>query len=377
MFDNHKVALDTLVLDRGAVDLSFAQYKATRRFQSLDALRAFAIVAVIWHHTMATSFSSAIAYEGRYGVNLFFVISGFLIVTLLLRSQESPNGFSLAKFWGRRALRIFPIYFTVLAVYVLLVRYTEHSPAGVAFFQNLPYFATFTSNWFVEPADRTIFVFSWSLATEEQFYLVWPLIEVLVPWRRVKLALLGLLIVTSQLALAHVSDHWLDSYLPVRILASAALGLLLGTGLAHGLNAEKSFGLAYRFIGHRGSAVGSVGFLVVSAIVSPEIGFAGDILMSVAFLLLVATTVVREDNDLAWALRWQPIVWVGTVSYGMYMLHMLSVNIVRRGMLLAHLEASPTATFIGGTAVACGLATLSFLYYEKRFLTLKDRFFRD
>jgi hypothetical protein len=46
-------------------------------------------------------------------------------------------------------------------------------------------------------------------------------------------------------------------------------------------------------------------------------------------------------------------------------------------MLLAHLEASPTATFIGGTAVACGLATLSFLYYEKRFLTLKDRFFRD
>jgi peptidoglycan/LPS O-acetylase OafA/YrhL len=372
MFDN-----SALVLDRTAVDLSFAKYKGTRRFQSLDALRAFAIVAVIWHHTLANSFSSPIAYEGRYGVNLFFVISGFLIVTLLLRSQESPNGFSLAKFWGRRALRIFPIYYTVLAVYVVLVRLTDHSTAGVEFFQHLPYFATFTTNWFVTTSDRTIFFFSWSLATEEQFYLVWPLIEVLVPWPRLKLALLGLLIVSSQIALAHVSGNWMESSLPVRILASAALGLLLGTGLAHVLNTEKSFGIVYRLIGQRGSALGSVVFLIAAAIISPYIGLAGDILMSVAFLLLVATTVIREDNDLASALRWQPVVWVGTVSYGMYMLHMLSVNIVRRGMHVIHLDASPTITFIGGTAVACGLATLSFLYYEKRFLTLKDRFFRD
>jgi peptidoglycan/LPS O-acetylase OafA/YrhL len=369
-FDSHILELDQ-VTTRSA----FARYKATQRFQSLDALRAFAIVAVIWHHTFANAFSSPIAYEGRHGVKLFFVISGFLIVTLMLRSQEGPHGFSLMKFWGRRALRILPIYYTVLAVYVVLVRLTDHSPAAADFFHNLPYFATFTSNWFVSPSDRTIFFFSWSLASEEQFYLLWPLVEVLIPSRRLKLALLGVLAIASQVAIAN-SGMTLDSSLPSRILTSVALGLLLGTGLAHALNNKSSFALAYRLIGRRGSALGCAAFVIVTAIVSPYLDAAGDILVTVALLLLVASTVIREDNDLAGALRWQPVVWVGTVSYGMYMLHMLSVNVVRRGMHVAHIGSS-AIEFIVAAALACALASLSFLYYERKFLVLKDRFFRD
>ena len=104
-----------------AVDAPFARFKAARRFQALDGWRAFAIIAVIWHHTLTDSFTSPIAYEGRHGVTLFFVISGFLIVTLLLRARESPHGFSLWRFWGRRSLRILPIYYAVLAIYIGLV----------------------------------------------------------------------------------------------------------------------------------------------------------------------------------------------------------------------------------------------------------------
>jgi peptidoglycan/LPS O-acetylase OafA/YrhL len=366
---------NTIILNRIVVDPAFARFKATRRFQSLDALRAFAIVAVIWHHTLANSFSNPIAYEGRHGVKLFFVISGFLIVTLLLRSHERPQGFSLGKFWARRALRILPIYYTVLLVYVLVVRFTDHSVAAAEFFRNLPYFATFTTNWFAETSDRTIFFFSWSLATEEQFYLVWPLVEVLVPWPRVKFALLGLLAVTSQIALAHQGAS-IEAPLPERIFASASLGLLLGTGLAHLLNSERAYRIAYLLIGRRGHAFGCLAFAFVTVIVSPYIGFAGEVMVTVACLLLVAATVIREDNDLASVLRWQPIVWVGTVSYGMYMLHMLSVNIVRRSFHLLHID-SPAIGFVCAVALACGLASLSFVYYERRFLTLKDRFFHD
>jgi peptidoglycan/LPS O-acetylase OafA/YrhL len=157
-----------------------AVFKATRRFDSLNGWRAIAILGVIWHHTMANAFASPIAQQGKHGVTLFFVISGFLIVTLLLREKEQAGSISLGKFWGRRCLRILPVYYGTLLLYVALVGMAEHSDAGRDFFRNLPFFATFTSNLFVTPSDRTIFVFSWSVAAEEQFYLTWPLIECLV-----------------------------------------------------------------------------------------------------------------------------------------------------------------------------------------------------
>jgi peptidoglycan/LPS O-acetylase OafA/YrhL len=364
-----------IVLDRISTDPSFARFKAARRFQSLDGWRAVAILAVLWEHTLSSAFASPIAKEGWHGVDLFFVISGFLIVTLLLRSQESARGFSLPKFWGRRTLRILPLYYSVLLVYIVLVRYTDHTPAATQFFENLPYFATFTTNWFAEFSDRTIFYFSWSLATEEQFYLVWPLVEVLVPRPLYKFILLGLLIVTSQIATV-VYGVEVEGPLPLRILCSVRLGLLLGTGLAHLLNAESGFRVAYTIIGRRGSALGCVAVAIATVIVAPYIGVTGPILVVVACLLLVASTVIREDNDLATVLHWKPIVWVGTVSYGMYMLHMLSVNVVRKAELALHV-GSPFIEFAGGAALACGVATLSFLYYERLFLVLKDRFLRN
>jgi peptidoglycan/LPS O-acetylase OafA/YrhL len=366
--------MQTAVVERTAAELPYARFKATRRFGSLDGWRAFAIVAVIWQHTMARSFASPIAQEGRHGVGLFFVISGFLIVTLLLREKESPKGFSLSRFWVRRALRILPIYYGVLAVYIVLVWYMERSPAGAEFFDNLPSFATFTTNWFADTSDRTIFFFSWSLAAEEQFYLVWPLVEVLVCRPLLKFALLGVVMVTSQIALAAYGFKG-EGPLGMRILYNVPLAIMLGTALAHAVNTKGGFRIVYLILGRRGSAFGALAFTIATAFVSPSIGFAGEIMVSVAFLLLVGSTVIREDNDMAAFLRWKPVVWIGTVSYGMYMLHMLSVNVIRKATLALSLD-SPVVEFIGGTALACGVASLSFLYYERKFLMLKDRFLK-
>ena len=113
---------------------------------------------------------------GQYGVSLFFVISGFLITTLLLREQKSSGVISLKNFYIRRTLRIFPLYYATLLIYLGLVIVTSHGPERSAFFHNLPSYFTYTSNWFVDKdaGEHVTFAFAWSLATEEQFYLCWP-----------------------------------------------------------------------------------------------------------------------------------------------------------------------------------------------------------
>jgi peptidoglycan/LPS O-acetylase OafA/YrhL len=349
-------------------------YLTTKRFGSLDGWRAVAIIAVIFHHTLAESFSTPIAQQGRHGVTLFFVISGFLIVTLILRSKDINGRFSLPKFWGRRVLRIFPIYYGALLLYTVLVHLTEHSASGEAFTQNLPFFASFTTNWFVTESSHTIFFFSWSLAAEEQFYLIWPIIEAVLARPSYIFTLLSVLIVLSQYLLDHYTSG--AGGLFMRALYNIPLGIMLGTALAHVLHEKRSFRLAFTLFGQRGSGFAVLGFAVAVMLIAPYIGFAGEVLVAVAMLGLVATCVIREDNDLARFLHWRPLVWVGTVSYGMYMLHMLAVNIVRKIEHAAHIH-TPYIDFAGGLLMALILASGSFRLYERPFLILKDKLFRE
>ncbi|MCX5745493.1 MAG: acyltransferase, partial [Proteobacteria bacterium] len=147
-----------------------------KHLPALDGLRALSILAVIAHHGGGAAAGAASPLgRGHLGVQLFFVLSGFLITSLLIQERARSGGIDLARFYVRRSLRIFPLYFAVLALYVVVVGLTaRHEPAGRAFFANLPYFATYTSNWMVSLDEpRVIFYFAWSLAVEEQFYLVW------------------------------------------------------------------------------------------------------------------------------------------------------------------------------------------------------------
>ena len=115
-------------------------YRGTRFFASLDGLRCLSILAVIWHHcgwqSQAWAAHWSILHMGYRGVDLFFVISGFLITTLLLREREETGTVSLRDFWIRRTLRIFPLYYTVIALYVLTVfLFERHTPAGQGVFR--------------------------------------------------------------------------------------------------------------------------------------------------------------------------------------------------------------------------------------------------
>jgi peptidoglycan/LPS O-acetylase OafA/YrhL len=353
--------------------LAYRDFKATRFFGSLDGLRALSIVAVVWFHTVPWDRTSLLG-QGNKGVTLFFAISGFLIVTLLLRQKEKRETIDLRNFWGRRMLRIFPVYYLALALYVVLVALAERDPeARAAFFWNLPAFATFTSNWFVDlESTRVIFYFAWSLAAEEQFYLLWPLAERFLRGSRPLWLAAGALCLTQAVAIAWPGES--RTALPLRMLTSVPAAILLGVMLAHVLHQPRTFRWMWAVLGRRGSAFGAAAVALLALTFAPAWGATGELVVAGALTLVVAACVVREDNDFARVLRLRTIAWVGTVSYGMYLFHMIAVNLVRR-VAGAGGVSSPFVDFAGGTALALLLASVCYLTYERFFLGLKERWF--
>lgn len=352
---------------------AFRAFKATQFFGSLDGLRALSILAVIWFHTVPWDRATLLG-QGNQGVTLFFAISGFLIVTLLLRQKDRRGTIDLRNFWGRRALRIFPVYHLALALYVVLVALVERDPAARStFWSNLPAFATFTSNWFVDLENaRVIFYFAWSLAAEEQFYLLWPLVERFARGRRPLLIAGAVLLVTQAVAIAWPLAS--RGHLPLRVLTSVPAAILCGVMLAHLLHEPRTFRRVWVVLGRRGSILGAVAVAALALAFAPAWGAIGEALIAFALAAVVAASVVREDNDLARVLRLRPIAWVGTVSYGMYLFHMIAVNLVRRAAMAAGVT-SPYVDFVGGALLAIALATASYLSYERFFLRLKERWF--
>lgn len=356
---------------------AYARFRRVSFFGSLDGLRAISILAVIWHHTAAAAVSEQLAFlhHGNRGVMLFFVISAFLISTLLLRAKERQT-LHVPRFWARRALRIMPLFYLVLAAYIAVVAVMERDGAArAAFFGNLPAFATFTSNWFVELDNaRVIFYFAWSLAAEEQFYLCWPWIERYTSkaWP-VVIAVVALLV--SQVVGYLFAMHATTS-LAAKIVASVPAAILLGVVLAHALHHRPLFERLWRWAGRRGAAVVAVGIVLAALTVEARIGFLGELVTAAALMLLVLTCVIREDNDLAPLLRLRAVAWIGTVSYGIYLVHMLSVGVARKVFAAAGI-ASPYWDFVGGAALSLLVASVSYVSFERYFLRLKDRWFSE
>ncbi len=333
---------------------NFATYQATRHFASLDGLRCLSILGVIWHHTGAPGYPSVpLLQNGGYGVWLFFAISGFLITTLLLR-EKRRNGFvAMKNFIIRRALRIFPLYYTVLIAYVVLVRVLEHdSIEGREFLRNLKFYLSYSSNWGVPFGDgRVIFYFAWSLAVEEQFYMVWPWAE-----KYLRPVGAGLLMLVVCGAALHFGQP-----------PFAAIGC--GVLLAHVIDSERGFRWAFSVLGRKWSAPLAL-CLVLILIGSPRAPLEG---ILVAMTLLVGATTIREDHLLQRPLTLTPIVRTGQISYGMYLLHMLTANVVKRGMAAAGLDFY-LLDFIATTSTVIVVAQLSFTYYESIFLRMKVRY---
>jgi peptidoglycan/LPS O-acetylase OafA/YrhL len=339
-----------------------AAFLARKHFASLDGLRAIGILAVVWHHTMGG--------PGRFGANLFFLLSGFLVTTLLVRERAKKGTVDVTRFRTRRARRLYPLYFAVLASYVALVWQLEApGPTRTEFFANLPAFATFTSNLFVGlDSERVIFYFAWSLAAQEQFYLLWPLFLKHLRLREAALALVSLL-ATTWLTRMGAFDGLLSQGTLLRTLVLSLMPtLLIGALLALTLNARAGFEAVQRWLGGRFTSCAFLGL----ALILWRVPSLPEVCIQATLALLAAACVVREDHALARLLRSRLAVHVGSVSFGIYLMHMLCHNVVARALARGGFSAG-VLDFLLTAALAVGVATVSHRYFEDRFLPREKR----
>lgn len=352
-------------------------YLAQKYFPGLNGVRAIAIIAVIWHHTQTPDVLPMFT-RGFVGVDLFFVLSGFLISTLLIREKSASGKISLKDFWMRRILRLVPAYYLLL--FALLAAYLIFKPGDAntqRLVEGFPVYALYLSNWFHPHANNLDI--TWSLATEEQFYLIWPLFEAFA-LPIVAAGFWGAALVINQLINFGVLDpalaaaFGLDPNSHPEILETTFTPILLGVGLAHVLNRAPTFRWARKIAGFRFAPIAYAG-LLLAALNIPAADISGSIrlLIHAAMTLWIASIILLPPSAVTRALEWRPIALVGVVSYGMYLYHMWCVHVAKS--ILSKLGLPQTfLQFAAALALTLIVSVASYYLYEKRFLDMRKKF---
>lgn len=338
-------------------------------FRSLDGLRCLAILPVVWHHCTPRPLEGILG-RGPLGVDLFFALSGFLITTLLLEERRATGTVALGAFWARRSLRIFPLYYLVLGAFVVHAIFFR-APGAVRdhFLASVPYYATYTSNWFLHGAvaHPIVFAFAWSLAAEEQFYLLWPPVL-----RSTRGTTLPALVMLGLLALDQAAERgWLDAVVregfALRMLRSIATPIGLGSLLALGAASPRWAPLVRIVLAQRWSSLVALGLVVAAA------ALAWPLLPThLAMTALVGACALRGDHLLAPVLENRAIRHVGTVSYGIYLLNVPVVSAFR-SLLGAAADEKILTLFLVSSTASVGVATVVFRWVERPFLALRAR----
>jgi peptidoglycan/LPS O-acetylase OafA/YrhL len=351
-------------------ETAHARYLARRHFKSLDGLRCLSILPVIWHHSTPRPLPGLLG-KGPAGVDLFFCISGFLITTLLVREKANSGGIRLADFYARRALRILPLYYLVLLSYVAFAWFLPTgAPQRAHFFRTLPFYASFTANWFADFGVHypILFSFAWSLCIEEQFYAFWPWLVRRLSGSAALVAMAAILLTD---ALAERGDlAWLlaPGGAALRIVTSFAAPIGLGAILALLLDDARSFSWLSRLLDKKWSAP------VALAAVCTLLAWPSTPLFAfqLGLAALVGACVIGDRNGLSQLLEARAPSYVGRISYGLYLLNLTAIGSVRR-LFPAH---ATSAGFVFALSFPCALAlaALSHRYFEAPWLRLRAHF---
>lgn len=351
------------------------------RFPSLDGWRAVSILLVLSTHSVyAAGFPNGAApfinvlFHGILGVRFFFVISGFLITYLLLKEYIETGSISLRRFYARRALRILPVYFAFLGVLFALQIFTPFGQRRVTWIANV----TFTSNYF--PRTWTT-GHLWSLAVEEQFYLLWPAVLCLVSaqnTRRIIDFLFIPIIVGPICRIVFDSDALSRAPWAIPIFAgssalsnfdSISFGCLSAVfWMKHQTRMREAF---TRFAGLI-PAVGLVLVIVPEVLIKLSVGERltipfGNTLQALGFSLLLLQSIFTPQffKPLNWAI----VRRIGILSYSIYIWHMIFCTKPQ----LFGLKHAWFLSFYGFWPAVLLIATCSYYFFEKPLMNLRAR----
>ncbi|MCY1015857.1 acyltransferase family protein [Pyxidicoccus sp. MSG2] len=368
---------------------------------ALDGLRGVAVLMVIAYHSLTVLTTASVGrlfQVGWAGVDLFFVLSGFLITRILVQTRE--RGAYFRTFYARRALRIWPLYFLVLAfAFTLMGRLL---PILAFDTQQYPWalYALYLQNLWLTDFGPSPLSVTWSLAIEEQFYLVWPLLVFFLRNGQLR-ALLWACVLLSPVARfaalwEGVSPFQVYTFTLLR-LDGLALGGLLALGVVDGrYTAERlerwgrrlavpallvAFGVSFVFFSH-GHAIH-----MATALVGPGGPTVRALLVTglyslwtVGFASLLGWVLTGRVRVLQAVLQWAPLRFVGQVSYGLYLFHTLVFPVgayYTRPLFYRFIPWSVAATALGllfEYVVLLALTVVSWRCFERPLLRLKDRF---
>jgi peptidoglycan/LPS O-acetylase OafA/YrhL len=356
-------------------ELSFDAFQEVRHYRCLDGLRGFAVCAVLWHHGKPRSGATLLG-RGFLGVEVFFVLSGFLIVSLLLREKRERGTISLRKFYARRALRILPPFYALIALLALFHFVTRNSTSSREFFNGLPFQLGHVANWSrTEPQGLSM---SWSLAAEEQFYLVVPMLIVVVPrrilgWCFAALAGLNIVLWTRAPRLL-LHQVYGESRPSLVFLDATYISLLLGALLAYGLDSRRVFDQIAKLARSQAVRLAIVAALIALAAFSP-LGRGGP--WRFAFQLLtacwIAGLVVRPFRVGQWFFEHRAMKRLGSVSYGLYLYHLTIFGVVFKAADLLGVTTR-VVTFPIACLATYGVAMASHRFFEAPIARFGKRF---
>jgi peptidoglycan/LPS O-acetylase OafA/YrhL len=369
---------------------------AVRYVPAFDGLRAICVLLVVLFHVISSDrpWLQNIARRGWCGVDVFFVLSGFLITWILVAEQDQTETINLPRFYLRRVMRLQPAYFSGLLIFSALI-FLFHREKFPVIDNALPYFLTYTLNLglafgFLEypPYGQ-----AWSLCIEEQFYLCWPWMLGQFSAEKLLSAILWIIgAVAVYRTIVYVWVTWPDPATP----SMAALDrifygtdtridtILSGCGFALALR----LGVLDRFIEHlrkpwfTNLALGmmlavfawSTGGSFKGGWRAATIGFT---LMAGAAGLLIVALFLNGDSIWSRLLAKKPLVFIGKISYGIYLFHEIIWSAYARLFHLSDAAIGSLPEEIAALTIVTGLsimaAALHYRFIEMRFFRLRDR----
>lgn len=354
----------------------------TARIPELDGIRGLAVLMVVlWHYVAcqvqdAGIVSKIILASSKLlwsGVDLFFVLSGFLIGGILLKNKNSGNYFKA--FYIRRIARIFPLYYLLIFLYLLFFCFdkTENFPWLTENLMPLGSYLTFTQNYFMGELATyggNWFAITWSLAIEEQFYLLLPLLVFVLPVKKFPYVLIFAIVLALIMRLTIHNFHSFVS------LLCRMDSLMIGVCLAYINTNDKCSGF---ITANKKKVYAAFSVFLLGLVMMHFKGFGPFkttwLAFTYAFLILIA--IYFKESKLSAFMRNKWLGQIGIVSYGIYIFHQLVSGILHQ-LILDH---SPQITGINDALVTVlsfiltvVISLLLFRYYEAPFLKIGQRY---